>query len=65
MAAILEYVASIFNWLFVTTTGTDGHTAAIKQVVDFVVGQPYLMIGLSLMLAGSAIAFLRRLIRST
>lgn len=65
MTGILEYVTSLFNWLFVTTTGTNAHTAAIKQVIDFVVAQPYLMIGLSLMLAGSAIAFLRRLIRST
>lgn len=65
MADILAYVASLFNWLFVTTTGTNAHTAAIKQVITFVTGEPYLMIGLSLMLAGSAIAFLRRLIRST
>lgn len=65
MSDILAYVSSIFNWLFVTTTGNNAHTAAIKQVVDFVVGSPYLMIGLSLMIAGSAIAFLRRLIRST
>lgn len=65
MAAILEYVASVFNYLFVTTTGTNAHTALVKQVIDFVVGQPFLMIGLSLMIAGSAIAFLRRLIRST
>lgn len=65
MSDILAFVASIFNWLFVTTTGTNAHTAAIKQVVDFVVAEPYLMIGLSLMLVGSAIAFLRRLIRST
>ena len=65
MSDILAYVSSLFNWLFVTTTGTNAHTAAIKQVVDFVVAEPYLMIGLSLMLAGSAIAFLRRLIRST
>lgn len=65
MTDILAYVSSLFNWLFVTTTGTNAHTAAIKQVVDFVVAEPYLMIGLSLMIAGSAIAFLRRLIRST
>lgn len=65
MTGILEYVTSLFNWLFVTTTGANARTAAIKQVIDFVVAQPYLMIGLSLMLAGSAIAFLRRLIRST
>lgn len=65
MSDILAYVASIFNWLFVTTTGADAHTAAIKQVITLVTGNAYLMIGLSLMLAGSAIAFLRRLIRST
>lgn len=65
MAAILAYVQQLFSWLFVTTTGENAHTAAIKQVINFVVAEPYLMIGLSLMLAGSAIAFLRRLIRST
>lgn len=65
MAAILAYVKSLFDWLFVTTTGTNAHTAAIKQVITFVTAEPYLMIGLSLMLAGSAIAFLRRIIRST
>lgn len=65
MSDILAYVGSLFSWLFVTTTGTNAHTAAVKQVIDFVVAQPYLMIGLSLMLAGSAIAFLCRLIRST
>ena len=58
MSDILGYVTSLFNWLFVTTTGTNAHTAAVKQVVDFVVAEPYLMIGLSLMIAGSAIAFL-------
>lgn len=65
MTNILAYVRTLFNWLFVTTTGENAHTAAITQVVNFVVAEPYLMIGLSLMLAGSAIAFLRRLIRST
>lgn len=67
MAAILSYVASIFNWLFVSmdSTASPAAPAAIKQVITLVTGNAYLMIGLSLMLAGSAIAFLRRLIRST
>ena len=65
MSGILEYVTAVFNWLFVTTTGTNAHTAAIKQVVDFVVANPYVMVGLSLMISGAAISFLRKLIRST
>lgn len=59
MSTILDYVSAIFAALFTPTTGY------IAQVIDLVVGTPYLMIGLSLMIAGSAIAFLRRLIRST
>lgn len=65
MSDILAYVASLFNWLFVGTPGTNPVPAAITQVITLVTGNAYLMIGLSLMLAGSAIAFLRRLIRST
>lgn len=66
MSGILTYVASIFNWLFVSmdSTATPAAPAAIKQVITLVTGNGYLMVGLSLMLAGSAIAFLRRLIRS-
>lgn len=59
MATILGYVGDLFEALFTPSTGY------IAQVIDLVVGTPYLMIGLSLMIAGSAIAFLRRLIRST
>lgn len=65
MADILAYVTSFFNWLFIGTTGADATPAAITQVVNLVVGTPYLMIGLSLMIAGSAIGFLSRLIRNT
>lgn len=35
MANILTYVRTLFNWLFVTTTGENAHTAAITQVVNF------------------------------
>lgn len=59
MQTILDYVGAIFEALFTPSTGY------IAQVIDLIVGTPYLMIGLSLMIAGSAIAFLRRLIRST
>lgn len=59
MTDILGYVSAIFSALFTPSTGY------ISQVISLVTGEPYLMIGLSLMIAGSAIAFLRRLIRST
>lgn len=59
MTTILGYVSDIFEALFTPTTGY------ISQVISLVTGEAYLMIGLALMIAGSAIAFLRRLIRST
>lgn len=64
MAAILAYVGAVFEWLFVGTTGTNATPAAIAQVISLITGSPYLMVGLSLMVAGSAIGFLSRLIRN-
>lgn len=67
MAAILAYVTSIFNFLFVSMDSTANPAApsAIASVIDLIVGTPYLMIGLALMVAGAAIGFLSRLIRNT
>lgn len=67
MAAILDYVTSIFNFLFVSMNSAASPAApsAIAAVIDLVVNQPYLMIGLALMVAGAAIGFLSRLIRNT
>lgn len=67
MAAILAYVTSIFNFLFVSMNSTANPAApsAIAAVIDLVVDTPYLMIGLALMVAGAAIGFLSRLIRNT
>lgn len=67
MAAILAYVTSIFNFLFVSMNSTANPAApsAIAAVIDLVVNTPYLMIGLALMVAGAAIGFLSRLIRNT
>lgn len=65
MATILGYVSAFFEWLFVGTTGANATPAAISQVISLIVDSPYLMIGLSLMIAGSAIGFLSRLIRNT
>lgn len=59
MSTILGYVSDVFEALFTPSTGY------IAKVISLVTGEPYLMIGLALMIAGSAIAFLRRLIRST
>lgn len=65
MSDILAYVTAVFNWLFVTTTGTNAHTAAIVQLIDLITGQPYLMIGLALMISGAVVSYLSRLIRNT
>lgn len=58
MDTILGYVTSLFSNMF-------GASGWIASVVTLVVSTPYLMIGLSLMIAGSAIGFLSRLIRNT
>lgn len=58
MDTILGYVTTVFSNMF-------GASGWIANVITLVVGQPYLMIGLSLMIAGSAIGFLSRLIRNT
>lgn len=58
MSTILGYVSDLFGNMF-------GSTGWIASVVSLVVAQPYLMIGLALMVAGSAIGFLSRLIRNT
>ena len=59
MADILGYVTSIFEALFTPTTGY------VAKTISLIVGSPYLMVGLSLMIAGSAVSFLRKIIRST
>lgn len=64
MAAIFAYVKSIFDFLFVGTTGNPGTPAAIATIIDLVTSNAYLMVGLSLMIAGSAIGFLSRLIKN-
>lgn len=58
MSTILGYVGDVFTALF-------GATGYIANVITLVVAQPYLMVGLSLMVAGSAIGFLSRLIRNS
>lgn len=65
MQAIITAVQAVFNWLFVGTTGSSGTDPAIKSVISFVVSEPYLLIGLGLMLAGATLSFLRKIIRST
>lgn len=57
MADILAYVSTVFSNMF-------GSTGYIANVISLVVSQPYLMVGLSLMIAGSAIGFLSRLIKN-
>lgn len=64
MAGIFSYVSALFEWLFVGTTGTNATPAALATVIDLITGNAYLMVGLSLMIAGSAIGFLSRLIKN-
>ena len=59
MSTIIGYVDDLFGALFTPSTGY------IAQVISLVTGNAYLMIGLSLMIAGAAVSFLRKLIRST
>lgn len=65
MAQIMSALSTVFNAFFVTTTGTNAHTAYVKQIVDLVVGNDYLLLGVALMVAGTAIGYLSRLIHNT
>ena len=65
MATILQAVSKVFNWLFVSTTGANATDPAIKTVIDLVVGNDYLLIGVALMISGAAVSYLARLIHNT
>ena len=57
MTAILQYVSDVFTALFTPSTGY------IAKVISLVTGEPYLMIGLSLMIADPASISERPIIR--
>lgn len=51
------------NFQFVLGDVFDCLGTSMMALVTFIIGQPYLLIGVVLMLIGSAISFLKRLIR--
>lgn len=65
MSTIISAVTTVFNWLFVGTTGSNPIDPAIKTVIDLVVGNDYLLIGIALMISGAAVSYLARLIHNT
>lgn len=65
MSAVLTAVGSVFNWLFVGVTGSNPVAPAITTLVGVITSNDYLLIGVSLMIVGSVIGFLARIIHST
>lgn len=65
MSAVLGAVGSVFSWLFVGVTGANPVAPAITTLVSVITGNDYLLIGVSLMIVGSVIGFLARIIHST
>lgn len=59
MQDILDSVAAIFTAFFTPSTGY------VSKAIALITGEPYLLIGLGLMLAGATLSFLRKIIRST
>lgn len=58
MSTILTAVGSVFTAMF----GTNGYVATLVGVIT---ANDYLLIGVSLMIVGSVIGFLARIIHST
>lgn len=65
MSAVLAAVGSVFNWLFVGVAGTNPVAPALETLVGVITTNDYLLIGVSLMIVGSVIGFLARIIHST
>lgn len=57
MTTILAAVSSMFSAIF-------GSTGYIKGVIDLIVGNDFLLVGLALMVSGAAVSYLSRLIRT-
>lgn len=62
MEQVMTAVSTLFNWLFVTTTGTNAHTAAVVQIIDLIKGNDFLLIGLAIMISSLVLSLLKRLI---
>lgn len=54
LSEVLAVVTALFNFIF---------TTAIPDVIETIVGNPFLLIGLGLMLIGASVSFVKRLIR--
>lgn len=65
MTAVLAAVGSVFEWLFVGVTGSNPVAPAVTTLVNVITSNDYLLIGVSLMIVGSVIGFLARIIHST
>lgn len=57
MSAVITAATTMFATIF----GTNGF---VKQVVDMIVANDFLLIGLALLLTGSAVSYLSRIIHS-
>lgn len=65
MSEVFAAASQIFSWLFVTTTGTNAHTAAVVQLINLITGNDFLLLGLGLMIAGAVCSYLARLIHTS
>lgn len=65
MQAVINAATTLFNWIFVGTTGQNAVPAVMTSIINFIVGNDYVLIGVSLMLVGSILGFLKRLIATT
>lgn len=64
MTEIMNAVSTVFQAFFVTTTGTNAHTAYVKQIIDLFLQNDFLLVGVALLISGTAIGYLSRLIHS-
>lgn len=58
MSAVISAATTIFSQIF-------GASGWMSQLITFIVGSDYVLIGLALMLSGAVLSFLRKLISST
>lgn len=58
MSAVISAATTIFGQIF-------GASGWMSQLITFIVGSDYVLIGLALMLSGAVLSFLRKLIAST
>lgn len=66
MAQVVAAATAIFNFMFHVSSGTGDTIPAgvVPQVVSLIVNNDFLLIGLALLLTGSAVSYLSRIIHS-